>query len=54
VLGADVEVETARNDQKTAEAELARWGDRPLDGDYRNVKQRADWAAARVAAAAAN
>jgi len=54
VLDADVEVETARTEQKTAEAELAKWGDKALDGDYRNLKQRADWAAARVAASAGN
>ena len=54
ILGADVEVETARTEQKTAEAELAKWGDKALDGDYRNLKQRADWAAARVAASAGN
>ncbi len=51
MLGGDVDIETARAEQKAAEAELARWGDRPLDGDYRNLRHRAEWAAAQVAAA---
>jgi F-type H+-transporting ATPase subunit epsilon len=51
VLGSEVDVEAARADLKSAEAELAKWGDKPLDGDYRNLRARADWAAARIAAA---
>jgi F-type H+-transporting ATPase subunit epsilon len=54
MLGGDVDVEASKAEQKVAEAELAKWGDRPLDGDYKNLRLRADWAAAKVAAAAAN
>jgi F-type H+-transporting ATPase subunit epsilon len=53
MLGGDVDVEAARAEQKAAEAEIAKWGDRPLDGEYKIVRARADWAAARIAAAAA-
>jgi len=52
VVGSEVDVDAARAEQRTAEAELAKWGDRPLDGDYQNLRHRADWAAARLAAAA--
>lgn len=52
MLGGDVDVENARNEQKVAEGELAKWGDKELDGDYKNLCQKADWAAAQVAAAA--
>ena len=47
----DVDAETARNDLRTAEADLAKWGDRPHDGDYLNLEQRAGWAKARLDAA---
>jgi F-type H+-transporting ATPase subunit epsilon len=45
---ADIDAEAAKKDLTTAEAELAKWGDRPLDGDYVNVQQRAGWARARL------
>ena len=48
VLGSDVDVEAARAELKTAEAELAKWGDRELDGDYKNLVQRVEWARARL------
>ncbi len=51
VLAKDVDVEGARKDLATAEGELAKWGDKPQDGDYQNVRQRADWARARIDAA---
>jgi F-type H+-transporting ATPase subunit epsilon len=47
----DIDVEGARSELKTAEAELAKWGDRPQDGDYHNLVARAGWARARVDAA---
>jgi len=47
----DVDVEAARTELKTAEAELAKWGDKPQDGDYTNLSQRAGWARARIDAA---
>jgi F-type H+-transporting ATPase subunit epsilon len=52
VLGSDVDVEAARGDLKAAEAELAKWGDRELDGEYKNVVHRVEWAKARLDAAA--
>ena len=45
---ADVNADTAREDLKNAEAELAKWGDKPHDGDYENLVARADWARARI------
>jgi len=45
---ADIDAKAAKKDLAAAEAELARWGDRPLDGDYLNVQQRAGWARARL------
>jgi F-type H+-transporting ATPase subunit epsilon len=47
----DVDVEAARTELKTAEAELAKWGDKAQDGDYTNLSQRAGWARARIDAA---
>ncbi len=46
----EVDAEAARKDLASAEAELAKWGDKPTDGDYVNVRARADWARARIAA----
>jgi F-type H+-transporting ATPase subunit epsilon len=51
VLGADVDVESAKSDLRTAETELLKWGDKAMDGDYKNLRHRADWAQARIAAA---
>ena len=45
---ADVNIDAAREELKTAEAELAKWGDKPLDGDYTNLVERAGWARARI------
>jgi len=44
----DIDAEAAKKELAAAEAELAKWGDRPLDGDYVNVQQRAGWARARL------
>jgi F-type H+-transporting ATPase subunit epsilon len=44
----DIDADVAKKELATAEAELARWGDKPLDGDYVNVQQRAGWARARL------
>jgi F-type H+-transporting ATPase subunit epsilon len=43
-----IDADAAKQDLAAAEAELAKWGDRPLDGDYVNVQQRAGWARARL------
>jgi len=48
----DIDAEAAKKDLAAAEAELAKWGDRPLDGDYVNVQHRAGWARARLEAVA--
>ncbi|HEX2689948.1 MAG TPA: ATP synthase F1 subunit epsilon [Kofleriaceae bacterium] len=48
----DIDAEAAKQDLTSAEAELATWGDRPLDGDYVTVQQRAGWARARLDAVA--
>jgi F-type H+-transporting ATPase subunit epsilon len=47
----DIDLEAAKNELKTAEAELAKWGDKAQDGDYLNLSQRAGWARARLDAA---
>ncbi|HUJ57112.1 MAG TPA: ATP synthase F1 subunit epsilon [Kofleriaceae bacterium] len=51
VPAGEIDVEAARADLKTGEAELAKWGDRALDGDYTNLVQRVGWARARIDAA---
>jgi len=48
---AEIDAEAAKRELVAAETEIAKWGDRPLDGDYRNVQQRAGWAKARIDAA---
>lgn len=48
VLGSEVDAEAARTDLKSGEAELAAWGDRPTDGDWRNLVNKVAWAQARL------
>jgi F-type H+-transporting ATPase subunit epsilon len=48
----DINVDDARKELSTAEAELLKWGDKPQDGEYTNLSQRAGWARARLDAAA--
>jgi F-type H+-transporting ATPase subunit epsilon len=48
----EINVDAARNDLKAAEADLAKWGDKPHDGDYDNIVARVGWARAQVDAAA--
>ena len=48
----DVDVDAARKELAAAEADLAKWGDRPLDGDYVSLQQRVGWAKARLDAVA--
>lgn len=52
VLGGSVDVDKARADLKEAEADLAKWGDKPTDGDWKVVVNRVAWAQARIDAAA--
>ena len=44
----DVDVDAAKKELATAEAELSKWGDRPLDGDYLTLQDRVGWARARI------
>jgi F-type H+-transporting ATPase subunit epsilon len=44
----DIDVDAAKKDLAAAEAELSKWGDKPQDGDYLNLQQRAGWAKARI------
>ena len=44
----DVDTDAAKKDLAAAEAELSKWGDRPQDGDYVNLQQRAGWARAQI------
>lgn len=48
----NVDTDAAKKDLAAAEAELAKWGDKPQDGDYKNLQQRAGWARARIDAVA--
>ena len=48
----DVDSDAAKKDLATAEADLAKWGDKPQDGDYQNLKSRIGWAKARLDAVA--
>jgi F-type H+-transporting ATPase subunit epsilon len=43
-----IDLAVANADLRAAEAELAKWGDKPQDGDYENLSQRAGWARARI------
>lgn len=45
---ADVDAAKAKQDLAAAEAELAKWGDKPQDGDYLNLQARVGWARARI------
>lgn len=44
----EVDVEKAKADLKAAEADLAAWGDKPTDGDWKNLINRVQWAQARI------
>lgn len=48
----DIDAESAKKDLATAEAEIAKWGDKPADGDYVNLQARVGWAKARLDAVA--
>jgi F-type H+-transporting ATPase subunit epsilon len=48
VPAAEINADTARSDLKKAEDDLAKWGDKPQDGDYLNILHRVGWAKARL------
>ncbi|MBA3458188.1 MAG: ATP synthase F1 subunit epsilon [Deltaproteobacteria bacterium] len=50
----EIDAAAAKKDLATAEAELAKWGDKPMDGDYVNLQQRVGWAHARLDAVGAH
>ncbi|MFT3696274.1 MAG: ATP synthase F1 subunit epsilon [Kofleriaceae bacterium] len=50
----EIDAGAAQSELKAAEADLAKWGDKPHDGEYDVLKQRADWAQAQVSALAHN
>lgn len=52
VLASEVDADKARTELKSAETELAKWGDKPMDGDYESLQHRFGWAKARLDASA--
>jgi F-type H+-transporting ATPase subunit epsilon len=48
----DIDVELAKKDLAAGEAELAKWGDKAMDGDHTSLVQRIAWAKARIDAVA--
>jgi len=44
----DVDADVAKKELAAAEADLAKWGDKPQDGDYVNLQHRVGWARARI------
>ena len=51
VLGSEIDGDAAKSDLRASEAELAKWGDKPTDGDWKNLVNKVAWAQARVDAA---
>jgi F-type H+-transporting ATPase subunit epsilon len=48
VPATEIDVDAARKDLQSAEAELAKWGDKAQDGDYRSLVDKSGWARARI------
>jgi F-type H+-transporting ATPase subunit epsilon len=48
VAATEIDIDSARKDLQTAEAELAKWGDKAQDGDYRSLVDKSGWARARI------
>jgi F0F1-type ATP synthase epsilon subunit len=48
VSAKEINSDEAKKDLSSAEAELAKWGDKAQDGDYLNLVQRVGWARARL------
>lgn len=44
----EIDLDAARAELKVAEGEVAKWGDKPLDGDFVALRQRVEWAQARI------
>ena len=48
VAATEIDVDAARKELQTAEADLAKWGDKAQDGDYHNLVAKSTWARARI------
>ncbi len=48
----EIDADAAKKELASAEAAIAKWGDRPHDGDYETLQQQAGWAKARLDAVA--
>ncbi len=48
MLGKDVDVAATKAELAAAENELARWGEKPTDGEWQVQRQRAAWAQAKL------
>jgi F-type H+-transporting ATPase subunit epsilon len=48
VAATAIDVDAARKDLQSAESELAKWGDKAQDGDYRSLVDKSGWARARI------
>ena len=49
----DIDTDLAKKELSSAESELAKWGDKPADGDYVDLQYKVGWAKARLDAASA-
>jgi F-type H+-transporting ATPase subunit epsilon len=47
-LATEIDSATAQTELKAAEVDLAKWGDKPQDGDYEVLVARVGWAHAQV------
>jgi F-type H+-transporting ATPase subunit epsilon len=48
IAGTEIDVEEARTDFTAAKAALDAWGDKPVNGDWKNAVHRLQWAQARL------
>lgn len=48
VPATEIDVDSARKELQAAEADLAKWGDKAQDGDYRSLIDKSGWARARI------
>ncbi len=48
VPATEIDVDSARKDLQSAEADLAKWGDKAQDGDYQSLIDKSGWARARI------
>jgi len=48
IAGTEIDVEAARTDLAAAKNALDHWGDKPVNGDWKNAVHRLQWAQARL------